>query len=1308
MGAAIPPTNRDDDMLIHHGGQALTPYRNKQLLLRLQQHFSGLTSIQAHYVHVLVGVDALDSNLNDLLTYGTASGSQPQGDGIRFVVAPRPGTLSPWASKAIDILRHAGQPESLRLERAVVYHLSGLKSCSPMEYREIAALLHDRMTQRVFSHSDQLAILFETQEPRPLRWVDVQQQGIDALRAANEREGFALSPDEIDYLVERYQGLGRNPTDVELMMFAQANSEHCRHKIFNADWWIDHIPQNHSLFGMIRHTYAISPEHVLSAYRDNAAVLEGEIAPRWIRDSDGTYRYVIEPIHLVLKVETHNHPTAIAPFAGAATGSGGEIRDEGATGRGARPKAGMTGFSVSSLHVPGFEQPWEHPLRGPGRLATPLEIMVQGPLGGAAFNNEFGRPNLAGYFRTLDQVVAYAGQDRHFGYLKPIMIAGGYGNIRAGHVQKMKIHPGARLIVLGGPAMLIGLGGGAASSMASGSSDEQLDFASVQRDNPEMERRCQEVIDACWSLGERNPILSIHDVGAGGLSNALPELVHEHGLGAHLDLRAIPSAEPGLSPRELWCNEAQERYVLALPVDRLEDFAAICARERCPWAIVGEATEEERLFVQDSLLGQPAVDIPMDLLFGKTPRLERRVSTPPTAGKDWDCQDLVLEESIHRVLQLPAVASKAFLLTIGDRSVTGLVCREPMVGPWQVPVNDCAVTCNSYQSFHGEVMAVGERTPVAMLDAAASARLAVAEAMTNLMAAPLPDWSKVALSANWMAASGLADQDWQLFQAVRTVALDLCPSLGLCIPVGKDSLSMRTSWQEEDRDHEVIAPVSLIVTAAAPVDDVRHVYTPQLLDTASCLILIDLGLGQAGLGASALAQVYAHAGGMVPEVHVEALKCWRTAMGALRALQAIIAYHDRSDGGLWATLVEMAFASHLGLTIETDGLPGEHLHAALFHEAPGVVVQIHQHLLNEALAVFANTVLADHVHVVAHINAEDVIRIRSHGEEVFVQSRAVLQSIWSETSYRIQALRDHEGCATEEFEALGEMSNAGLGEKIPAHAAVIKVPTLLKGLRPRVAILREQGVNGHMEMAAAFDRAGFSAVDVHMTDLLEGRQDLSDMQGLVACGGFSYGDVLGAGGGWARTIRYNSRVSAIMAAFFNRKDTFTLGVCNGCQMLSQLHDLIPGAEFWPRFERNLGEQFEARTVMVEISDSVSGLLSGMAGMQLPVAVAHGEGRVAGADLAALEAGRQIGMRYVDSAGKPTMNYPLNPNGSPGGITAVCSRDGRATIMMPHPERVFRRVQQTWQHPQEWLNGNDPMRDDSYWMQLFYNARAMVD
>ncbi len=1294
-------------MLIHHGGLALTPYRNKQLLLRLQKHFSALTAVHAHYIHVLVGVDRLDSTLSELLAYGASAEVQPR-NGLCFVVAPRPGTISPWASKAMDILQHAGQPASLRLERAIIYQLEGLSFCTDKDYQDISVLLHDRMTQHVFHQPDQLAILFETQQPRPLQWVDVLQKGRDALTLANQQEGFALSVDEIDYLLERYQKLGRNPTDVELMMFAQANSEHCRHKIFNADWWIDHIPQNHSLFGMIRHTYAVSPEHVLSAYRDNAAVLEGRVAPRLMRDVDGTYRYVTEPIHMVLKVETHNHPTAIAPFAGAATGSGGEIRDEGATGRGARPKAGMTGFSVSSLHVPGFEQPWEQALRGPARLATPLDIMIQGPLGGAAFNNEFGRPNLAGYFRTLDQVIAHAGHDGHFGYLKPIMIAGGYGNVRAEHVQKMQIHPGALLLVLGGPAMLIGLGGGAASSMASGSSDEQLDFASVQRDNPEMERRCQEVIDACWSLGPLNPILSIHDVGAGGLSNALPELVHDHGLGARLDLRSIPSAEPGLSPRELWCNEAQERYVLALSPDRLEDFVAICERERCPWAVVGEATADEHLLLQDPLLGQPAVDIPMDLLFGKTPRLERRVSTPPSGIKPWNGQDLVLEESIQRVLRLPAVASKSFLLTIGDRSVTGLVCREPMVGPWQVPVNDCAVTASSYQSFAGEVMAVGERTPVAMLDAAASARLAIAEAMTNLLAAPVVDWSQVALSANWMAASGVSDQDWQLFQAVRTVALDLCPSLGLCIPVGKDSLSMRTSWQDQGQDHEVIAPVSLIVTAAAPIDDVRQVYTPQLLAKESALILIDLGLGQAVLGASALAQVYRQSGGHVPQVHVEALKSWRTAMQSLRSMQAIIAYHDRSDGGLWATLVEMAFAGHLGLNIQADGLPGEDVHAVLFHEAPGVVLQIHQHCLAEVMAVFADTVLEGHVHIVAHINADDVIRISWQGKEVFAQSRATLQTLWSETSFHIQAIRDHEGCARQEFEALGLSGTAGLAEYLPAHRDAPKAPAVLKGVRPRVAILREQGVNGHMEMAAAFDRAGFCSVDVHMTDLLAGRHDLRDMKGLVACGGFSYGDVLGAGGGWARTIRYNPKVSAMMANFFHRADTFTLGVCNGCQMLSQLHDLIPGAELWPQFERNLSEQFEARTVMVEITESVSGLLLGMAGARLPVAVAHGEGRVAGGDLDALQAGGQIGMRYVDPAGMPTLSYPHNPNGSPEGVTAFSSRDGRATIMMPHPERVFRRVQQTWQHPQEWLHVEDAARDDSYWMQLFYNARAMVE
>ncbi|MCD6059935.1 MAG: purL, partial [Moraxellaceae bacterium] len=1111
--------------------------------------------------------------------------------------------------------------------------------------------------------------------------------------------------DEIDYLVDSFRALERNPTDVELMMFAQANSEHCRHKIFNASWIIDGEEQDHSLFQMIKNTYAQAPDNILSAYKDNAAVITGHQAARFFPEpANHQYGYSSEDVHILMKVETHNHPTAISPFPGASTGSGGEIRDEGATGRGGKPKAGLTGFTVSNLKIPGFLQPWEQDYGKPGRIVSALDIMIEGPLGGAAFNNEFGRPNLCGYFRSFEMKVNGLDGEEVRGYHKPIMIAGGYGNIRGQHVQKNPIQPGDRLIVLGGPALLIGLGGGAASSMASGASTENLDFASVQRDNPEMERRCQEVIDVCWAMGESNPIVSLHDVGAGGLSNAMPELVHEHDLGATLNLRAIPNLEPGMRPVEVWCNEAQERYVLAVSPSRLAEFEAICARERCPYAVLGEATAVQELKVADPHFDNHPVDMPMQVLLGKAPRMTRKVSRKPLVQKAFDISAMDLEEAATRVLRLPTVASKSFLITIGDRSITGLVAREQMVGPWQVPVADCAVTATGYQTYAGEAMAMGERTPLALIDARASARMAVGEALTNIAASPIARLGDIKLSANWMAAAGYGKEDENLFDAVKTVGMEICPQLGIAIPVGKDSLSMRTVWDDNGEKKSVTAPLSLIVSAFAPVTDVRKVLTPRLRTDQgdTVLMLIDLGLGKNRLGGSALAQVYGAIGNVAPDVDDAAtLKAFFNGIQSLNAQNKLLAYHDRSDGGLFATVCEMAFAGRAGVTLELEGSQSQLL-PMLFNEELGAVVQVRRGDIDVVTAAFAGSLLADGVTVIGSVFEGDTLAIQWNGGCVFARERSDLQKTWAETSYRIQALRDNADCAAQEFARLDDRDDRGL------HVALrydvnedVAAPFIATGVRPRVAVLREQGVNGQLEMAAAFDRAGFQSIDVHMSDIISGRVSLRDFAGLVACGGFSYGDVLGAGGGWARSVLFNPRARDEFAAFFARNETFSLGVCNGCQMMSQLKDLIPGADHWPRFLRNTSEQFEARTVMVEVQQSPSVLLAGMAGSRMPIAVAHGEGRVSDTPerLDALPGSGLVALRYIDHAGHVTESYPLNPNGSPGGMTGITTRDGRATILMPHPERVFRAVQHSW-HPDDW-------QEDGSWMRLFRNARVFV-
>ena len=1298
-------------MLILRGTPALSAFRHGKLLEQLTEKVPAVTGLYAEFAHFAEVSSALDSNeeqvLARLLQYGpSVSVQEPQGR--LFLVVPRFGTISPWSSKASDIARNCGLGKIQRLERGIAYYVAG--ALSETDAEAVAAALHDRMTQLVLARMDEAQALFSHAQPKPLTVVDVLKGGRAALEAANLELGLALAEDEIDYLVKSFGELGRNPHDIELMMFAQANSEHCRHKIFNASWDIDGQAQEKSLFGMIKNTYELHREGVLSAYKDNASVIEGFTAGRFF-PQPGSHEYAAhrEPVHILMKVETHNHPTAIAPFPGASTGSGGEIRDEGATGRGSKPKAGLVGFTVSNLQIPGFEQPWEKAYGKPERIVSALDIMVEGPLGGAAFNNEFGRPNLTGYFRTFEQAIDTPRGEEVRGYHKPIMLAGGLGNIRGEHVQKGEISVGGKLIVLGGPAMLIGLGGGAASSMATGASSADLDFASVQRENPEMERRCQEVIDRCWQMGENNPIKFIHDVGAGGLSNALPELINDAGRGGRFELRNVPNDEPGMSPLEIWCNESQERYVLSVDAADLETFKAICERERCPFAVVGEATEERQLTVADSHFGNNPVDMPLEVLLGKAPRMHRSVSREAELGDDFCAAGLELDEAVERVLRHPAVASKSFLITIGDRSITGLVARDQFVGPWQVPVADCAVTATAFDVYTGEAMAVGERTPLALLDAPASGRMAVGETLTNLAAARIAKVSDIKLSANWMAAAGHPGEDARLYDTVKAVGMELCPALGITIPVGKDSMSMKTRWQDEGQDKSVTAPMSLIVSGFAPVQDIRQTLTPQLrLDQgASDLLLIDLGHGQNRLGGSILAQVYSQIGRSVPDVdRAEDLKGFFDTVQALNAEGKLLAYHDRSDGGLLTTLVEMAFAGHCGLDLQLAGLAAEReaLGGVLFSEELGAVVQVRQADSAAVLARFAAAGLGDCVSVIGQPVAGGDIRLSLGDEVVYRAERRILQRIWSETSYRIQRLRDNAECAEQEFDALLEENNPGLSVKLSFDVNDnVAAPYINTGVRPRMAILREQGVNGQTEMAAAFDRAGFAVVDVHMSDIIAGRVSLEDFKGLVACGGFSYGDVLGAGGGWAKSVLFNNRARDNFGAFFARKDSFALGVCNGCQMLSNLGELIPGSEAWPRFVRNRSEQFEARVALVQVQESASIFLQGMAGSRLPIAIAHGEGHAEFSSEEALlqtDLSGTVALRYVDNHGKVTENYPANPNGSPRGITGLTTRDGRVTIMMPHPERVFRAVQNSWR-PDDW-------QEDAGWMRMFRNARVWVD
>jgi len=1293
-------------MEILRGAPALSEFRVNKLLATSNELALGVTNIYAEFVHfadLSAELSAAElEKLNKLLTYGpTITEHQPAGK--LLLVTPRPGTISPWSSKATDIANNCGLTQVKRLERGIAYYIEG--ELSAEQWQQISGLVHDRMMEVVCGELTDAQALFVTATPSEMTAIDVLSGGRDALAKANVELGLALADDEIDYLVEAFIGLNRNPNDIELMMFAQANSEHCRHKIFNADWTIDGVDQPKSLFKMIKNTYETHPENVLSAYKDNASVMVGSKAGRFFPNPETCeYEYNQEDIHILMKVETHNHPTAISPFPGAATGNGGEIRDEGATGRGSKPKAGLSGFTVSNLRIPGALQPWETDFGKPSRIVSALDIMTEGPLGGAAFNNEFGRPAICGYFRTYEeQVVSHNGLEVR-GYHKPIMIAGGLGNIRDQHVQKGEIPVGAKLIVLGGPAMNIGLGGGAASSMASGQSAENLDFASVQRENPEIERRCQEVIDRCWQLGEDNPIAFIHDVGAGGISNAFPELVNDGGRGGKFELRNVPNDEPGMAPHEIWCNESQERYVMAVPVEKLAQFEAICLRERAPFAVVGEATEEAHLSLTDSHFDNQPIDMPLDVLLGKPPKMHRDATTQVTAGQALDLADVSIDDAVTRVLSLPTVADKGFLITIGDRTVTGLVARDQMVGPWQVPVANCAVTAASYDTYAGEAMAMGERSPIALLNFGASARMAVAESITNIASAQIGELSQLQMSANWMSAAGHPGEDAGLYEAVKAIGEELCPALGITIPVGKDSMSMKTQWQEDGEDKTVTSPLSLVMTAFAVVTDVRNTLTPELRtdqgDTS--LLLIDLGAGKNRLGGSVLAQVYKQLGTDTPDVDSPALlKGMFDAVQTLLAQGKLLAYHDRSDGGLFTTVTEMAFAGNTGvqLTLAND----TDLLAQLFNEELGAVIQIKTAdlaLVNQELAKHG---LSNVSQVIGTVTADNAVTIIANDQAVFSANRRDLRQLWSSTSYEMQKLRDNPTCAEQELATKLDDNNPGLNVNLSFDLNKdVAAPFILTGAKPQMAILREQGVNSHVEMGAAFNRAGFNAIDVHMSDVLSGRVSLAQFNGLVACGGFSYGDVLGAGEGWAKSILFNELARGQFSDFFSRQDTFSLGVCNGCQMLSNLKELIPGADLWPHFVQNKSERFEARFSLVEVQKSPSVFFDGMAGSRMPIAVSHGEGHAEFKDQQAIDTALSSGtvaLKFVDNHGQVTEQYPANPNGSVAGITGLTTNDGRVTIMMPHPERVFRAVANSWR-PDEW-------QEDSPWMRMFRNARVNI-
>lgn len=1284
------------------GQSALSSFRLQKRLCDLQAVNGRVEHLDARFTYFVSLGDALScddrARLDALLLCGESSLSfEPAATLIQ--IAPRPGTISPWSSKATDIVHACKLRQVERIERGICYALMVRGILSPAASRELGDVLFDRMTDIQFAHSNDAELLFETHAPAPLTVVPLLAEGVVALERANVELGLALSVDEIEYLERNYLDIGRDPTDAELMMFAQANSEHCRHKIFNADWIIDGERQTEQLFGMIRSTTAASPAGVVSAYSDNSAVMEGWQGQRLMPDAeDRSFTYVDEPIQILMKVETHNHPTAISPFAGAATGAGGEIRDEGATGLGAKPKAGLTGFTVSHLRIPNFEQPWEIDFPHPERMATPLQIMLEGPLGAAAFNNEFGRPNLLGYFRSYESSVVGLPQNEIRGYHKPIMIAGGIGNVRAGHARKIDVPVGAKIIVLGGPAMLLGLGGGAASSLASGASSEDLDFASVQRGNPEMERRAQEVIDRCWAMGDDNPILLIHDVGAGGLSNAVPEAVDHSKHGAIIALREVPNAERGMSPMGIWCNEAQERYVLLVAENRCDEFAELCLRENCPHAVIGTLTEDGQLLVNDADFDNSVVDMPMEMLLGKVPKMTRDVARLKRTDLALNLSGIELEAAIYRVLGFPTVADKTFLIHIGDRTVGGLSVRDQFVGPWQVPVSDVAITASGFESASGEAMSMGERTPLATMNAPASGRMAVGEAVTNIAAAAIEDIAQIRLSANWMAAAGHPGEDADLFDTVKAVGLELCTALGIAIPVGKDSLSMRTRWEDESGEHQVVAPVSLIVSAFAPVTDVRRHLTPQLqaIGASSSLLLVDPSGGASRLGASCLAQVYQRQGGATPDLDEPArLVNFFNAIQLLSKQGLLLAYHDRSDGGLLATIAEMMFAGHLGASLRLAGSERDLL-AQLFNEELGAVVQVAD--ANRAAVYEVLEGCGTDWVEIGKLEADNQLSIYNDDELVVRIGRVDLQRVWSETTWRMQALRDNPETAREEYDRILDAADPGLNVRVSFDMAEDITAPFIGGVQPRIAILREQGVNSQYEMAAAFMRAGFVAVDVHMHDLITRRDSLVNYHGIVACGGFSFGDVLGAGGGWAKSILYQPVLRDEFAAFFGRGDTFSLGVCNGCQMLSHLRSLIPGASHWPTFLRNKSEQFEARLNLVEVTDSGSIFLDGMIGSRLAIVTSHGEGRtVFDNEVDPLKV--QVALRYVDHYGAVAERYPANPNGSAAGVCGLASDDGRVTIMMPHPERVVRTVQNSW-HPPEW-------GEEGPWLRMFRNARVSI-
>lgn len=1275
------------------GRAAHSKFRLASLLSHIQTIFPQIISVDAWEEYYVYTTGEFDTEANEklctILQTRTNISLSPEMGRCCWVI-PRWGTQSAWGTKARDILINVGYSSIERIERAIGYCIEGGEWTSKdWAVVEAAGILHDRMTESMITQWQEAEKLFVQEAPSSFSSILQQTRGIDALDEADRELGLALAPEEKAYWLAAYNALQRDPTDVELMMFAQANSEHCRHKIFKACWEIDQQSMPHSLFGMIRNTYNQSPAGVLSAYHDNAAVVAGKGEQRfYCRAVDRQYVVHDEAVHLIMKVETHNHPTAIEPFAGAGTGQGGEIRDEGATGRGAKPKAGLTGFTVSHLHIPGYPQSWEGEASYPERIATACEIMLKAPVGGAAFNNEFGRPNIVGYFRVWEQAPSR-------GYHKPVMIAGGMGNIRADHIQKHVFAPGTPLVVMGGPAMKIGLGGGAASSMAQGQSEVHLDFASVQRQNPEMQRRCQEVIDRCWALGEQNPILSIHDVGAGGLANALPELVHDAHRGAHIALRAIPNAEPGMTPMEIWCNESQERYVVAIKPDALEIFEAIAARERCPVAVLGEATKEERLVVDDHAFQNMPIDLPLSTLLGDVPVQHKQGRRRVREWGVFEAGKYALDVLLQQILQHPTVADKSFLITIGDRSVGGLVARDQMVGPWQVPVADCGVTATHFGGTTGEAMAVGERPGIACLDPAASARMAVAEAVQNIVAADVEGLSEIRLSCNWMADGSDPEERADLYAAVEAVGMGLCPAWGMSVPVGKDSLSMRTTWEMKGEQRTVYSPVTLVVSAFASVNNCRKTLTPLLSDREETIILfVDLANAQQRMGGSILAEITKQSGGAPPDVDVMRFASWMPVWRKLTQEGLALAYHDRSDGGLWVTLCEMAFASHVGLVIDlSDYAKTEKaIEAALLNEENGVVIQIASIARDRVECILEEGGFAGQYYDVGRVSADQIIRVMWKEQEVFKNSRVALQALWSKTSYYLQRMRDNPACAEAAYENICRDTVLDLRQVKNIPLSSVSLSTRA----PRIAVLREQGVNGQVEMAAAFTAAGWEAVDVSMSDLLSG-ETLENYQGLAVCGGFSYGDVLGAGRGWASTILHQARLREVFQAFFERSDTVTLGVCNGCQMLSALALLIPGASHWPRFERNISEQFEARLSLVEITPSPSILLEGMEGFRLPVVVSHGEGRAVFPVSEGIRS-EYVCLRYVDRQGQWTEHYPENPNGSPGGITGLTTEDGRVTIMMPHPERVHKNWQFSW-CPPHWTSEESP------WMRLFINAKV---